>query len=171
LNYNQLESLDYRIFANLTELTIIDLSNNRLVSLPDERIFASQGKLQILLLNNNQFTTLMLGVVQPLYSLNEFHLSGNPLECDCQLYATLPWCAQGQVRLTFASDKTETLRLSPREALREGKGCDVHIQSNRTTEISTNSTLPSSVTTNANIYTKFLLKSTTDSNHIKEKLL
>lgn len=166
LDYNQLESLDYQIFANLTELTFIDLSNNRLVSLPDERIFASQGKLEILILNNNRLTTLNVGVVKPLYSLNELHLSGNPLECSCQLYATLQWCKQRKVYLHFACNIPGSRRLTPWGTLEEGKSCDTHVQSNPTTQLPAKSTLPSRVTTNININTKFLLQGTTDSIHI-----
>ncbi|XP_023727532.1 slit homolog 1 protein-like isoform X1 [Cryptotermes secundus] len=166
LNYNQLEILDYRIFANLTELTFIDLSNNRLLSLPDERIFASLGKLEILLLNSNRLTTLKIGVVKPLYSLNELHLSGNPLECSCQLYATLQWCKQRGVYLPFSCKIPGGFRFIPRGTLEEGRSCDTPTQSNPTTELPAKSTLPSTVTANINVYTKILLQVTTDSNHI-----
>jgi Leucine-rich repeat (LRR) protein len=166
LNYNQLDSLDYRIFANLTELTFIDLSNNRLVSLPDERIFASQAKLEILLLSNNRLTTLKVGVVKPLHSLNEFELTRNSLKCSCELYTTLLWCKQREVRLAFACSIPKDHILTPWQTVREGRDCSMHIQSNPITEIPANTSLPSRATTYENIYTEHILQGTTVSNRI-----
>jgi hypothetical protein len=92
LSRNQLQSLDYRIFMNLTELFSLVLTNNRLISLTDDRLFASQLQLKYLKLSSNSLISLNRGVLIPLVSLKYLYLSGNPLVCDCELRDTMLWC-------------------------------------------------------------------------------
>jgi Leucine-rich repeat (LRR) protein len=167
LNNNQLASLDYRIFTNLTELTFIDLSSNRLVSLPDDRLFASQAKLEILLLHNNRLTTLDVSVVKPLLSLNEFDLSRNSLECSCQLHAMFLWCKERDIHPRFSCRIAQNRFLTPWEGHNESRGCDAHVPSNPTANITSNGTLPSNITTFEDTNINHLQQGINISNHIE----
>jgi hypothetical protein len=96
--HNLLTSIDPHLLSNLTELISLDLSYNELESFQDEQIFASQSKLKVLRLEHNRIVTLYLRVLVPLHALKELSLSGNPFCCDCELWHTVRWCEERNLR-------------------------------------------------------------------------
>ncbi|PSN52894.1 hypothetical protein C0J52_03002 [Blattella germanica] len=115
---NHLESIRYKVFSSLRSLTVLNLSNNRITyidpllfqnvtelkklylehnlikSITHDKTFSSQSKLYYLTLKNNRLETISEDALEPLGSLVRLDLSGNPLNCECQLRTAMLWCAQ-----------------------------------------------------------------------------
>lgn len=78
LDGNQLVSLDKEVFKALTMLTVLWLHKNQLIALPEE-IFAPLINLLKLYINHNQLTTLPKKIFAPLSNLQILDLSDNRL--------------------------------------------------------------------------------------------
>ncbi|XP_069695650.1 leucine-rich repeat-containing protein 38-like [Periplaneta americana] len=92
LSENFLRTLDYRSFNNLTNLVFLYLNNNNLTSLTDGRLFQPLINLKYLRLHDNQIERLYVDVLIPLTKLKSLILYVNPFICDCHLFPTIQWC-------------------------------------------------------------------------------
>lgn len=80
MSNNKLEGLYAEIFQGLTELRVVDLSNNRIRGLPDHLL--NEGSLEKLDISNNQLskmplTSLSINAAQ---NICELDLSGNLIQ-------------------------------------------------------------------------------------------
>jgi hypothetical protein len=138
LSGNQLQNLDYRLFKNLTELSLLDLSYNLLAFLPsDERMFYSQGRLETLALNNNQLTYLHEGLLKPLHSLRKLYLSGNPFVCDCQLLPTVLLSERRHIYTDATCNRPLKFSGSTWEILTEKEDCEDHARDDMVRDVIT----------------------------------
>lgn len=84
LSNNQLVTLPENIFSNFTQLTALILSYNHLECMSDSSL-AALKRLRVLSLHGNNFSTIPYGAFKDLISLTHLALGGNPLHCDCNL--------------------------------------------------------------------------------------
>ena len=77
---NKLTSLPSNVFAGLNSLTTLNLDHNKLSSLPPN-VFAGLNSVTYLTLNNNNLTSLHPNVFAGLTSLGEVTLQNNALTC------------------------------------------------------------------------------------------
>jgi Leucine-rich repeat (LRR) protein len=105
LDFCNINYLPIKAFQNLTNLKELHLSNNRLVKLDGQRyeqslntpittqnIFSGPIQLEELDLSNNQFRSLETSLFENLQNLRRLDISGNPLECNCNLQTLRSWC-------------------------------------------------------------------------------
>eukprot|EP00057_Strongylocentrotus_purpuratus_P029277 XP_011683751.1 PREDICTED: toll-like receptor 4 [Strongylocentrotus purpuratus] len=91
LKGNKIKQLPIDIFTNLGQTTSIDLHNNQLVNL-DINLFLNNCRLTTLSLSDNKLTRLnqsTFKLIGP--SLTSVDLSGNPIDCNCELSWLLAW--------------------------------------------------------------------------------
>jgi Leucine-rich repeat (LRR) protein len=79
VTHNGLEGTIPLELESLTDLILLDLSNNQLSGSIPSRIAASLTRLKYLLLHNNVLSGKIPGELEPLHSINEIHLSFNKL--------------------------------------------------------------------------------------------
>ena len=111
----KIRNVDPNVFSDLHSLSTLDLSDNNIASLPGtlltastslqylfiqenilthlgDSLFATSSNLTYLRLDRNQFTTLNISTfVSVMSSLGSIDLSGNPLECSCDLKWVVEW--------------------------------------------------------------------------------
>lgn len=111
LSNNDLVFLPEDIFTGLSELSLLDLRNNSLVSF---RNVTSQNKaLKELDLRDNAFKALSNETLSELYSIPNLRvrLAGNPWRCDCDIEYLLFWLEKQD----FVTDRLNLTCASPRE--------------------------------------------------------
>lgn len=111
LSNNDLVFLPEGIFTGLSELSLLDLRNNSLVSF---RNVTSQNKaLKELDLRDNAFKALSNETLSELYSIPNLRvrLAGNPWRCDCDIEYLLFWLEKQD----FVTDRLNLTCASPRE--------------------------------------------------------
>ncbi|XP_076101991.1 slit homolog 2 protein-like isoform X2 [Mytilus galloprovincialis] len=84
LSNNLLVTLPENIFSNCTQLTALILSYNHLECMADTTL-SSLKRLRVLSLHGNNFSTIPYGAFKDLISLTHLALGGNPFYCDCNL--------------------------------------------------------------------------------------
>ncbi|KAK2163803.1 hypothetical protein LSH36_74g12006 [Paralvinella palmiformis] len=94
LSNNKLLSLPEYAFANLTELNTLILSYNKLQCV-QEKTFAGLKNLKILSLHGNDLSSIPYGSFKELVSLTHLGLGDNPLYCDCSLKWLSDWIKMG----------------------------------------------------------------------------
>jgi len=85
LSHNNLTIVIPGQFPKLPELRILDLSNNFLSSIHKNSFLSIGLKLERLDITNNFLVTLPWTTFNPLPSLKQISLGGNPWYCDCKL--------------------------------------------------------------------------------------
>eukprot|EP00057_Strongylocentrotus_purpuratus_P026644 XP_011681118.1 PREDICTED: toll-like receptor 3 [Strongylocentrotus purpuratus] len=118
LRGNKIKQLPIDIFKNLGQTTNIDLHNNRLANL-DINLFLNNRRLTILLLSENKLTRLNQSTFKLVgASLTSVDLSGNPIDCNCELSWLLTWISGPLVLMNknttiCSSASLEPLRKKP----------------------------------------------------------
>ncbi|XP_041368487.1 slit homolog 2 protein-like isoform X2 [Gigantopelta aegis] len=84
LSHNKLETLPRSIFSNLTGLSTLILSYNNLQCMAENSL-ASLKNLRILSLHGNNISSIPYGAFKDLTAITHIALGGNPLYCDCNL--------------------------------------------------------------------------------------
>jgi Leucine-rich repeat (LRR) protein len=111
LDFCKISNLPSKAFQNLTNLKKLSLTNNKLVKLDGQRkyeqsvdtltttsnIFSDLKQLAELDLSNNQFRYLDKSLFDNLDNLRGLYISGNPLDCDCDLQTLRLWSLGQQV--------------------------------------------------------------------------
>ena len=92
LQNNLIEHLDYRCFETLRNLRYLYLSRNKLHRISDGRLLQSQHYLVTLDLSLNRLAFLNSSVLAATVSLDNLNLTGNPFDCNCELWKTIKWC-------------------------------------------------------------------------------
>jgi hypothetical protein len=90
LSHNQLQVLEVNLFAKLKQLQFLDMKGNRISTLP-VGLFEFQKELISLDLGDNSLWILDVKVMTPLTNLKNLNISGNPLDCDCNLKPVVTW--------------------------------------------------------------------------------
>lgn len=90
LSNNKIMSLPPKLFANLTHLSTLILSYNKLQCIADNS-FSGLKELRILSLHGNNLSSIPFGAFDDLTSLTHLALGGNPLYCDCELKWLSDW--------------------------------------------------------------------------------
>ncbi|CAF0793366.1 unnamed protein product [Didymodactylos carnosus] len=90
LSYNKLRSIPDRIFENLTRLETLILSYNKIQCI-ETASFKGLKNLRILSLHGNEISTIPEGSFNDLQALSHVALGGNPLYCDCNLGWLSSW--------------------------------------------------------------------------------
>ncbi|XP_055383501.1 toll-like receptor Tollo [Condylostylus longicornis] len=82
LNENKLQKLNGNEFHGLENLKELYLQNNK-ISYINNYAFTNLHNLKVLRLDNNEMNQFTLWEFLPPY-INDLHLAGNPLQCDCK---------------------------------------------------------------------------------------
>ncbi|XP_059170224.1 slit homolog 2 protein-like isoform X2 [Physella acuta] len=90
LSHNKIVTLPSQIFSNLTQLSTLILSYNNLQCI-SETSFSNLQNLRILSLHENNVSSIPYGAFDSLKSLSHIALGGNPLFCDCKLKWLSDW--------------------------------------------------------------------------------
>ncbi|XP_071943863.1 toll-like receptor 4 [Antedon mediterranea] len=91
LSNNRIMTIYVNVFQNLQSLTRLYLSNNRISRVMDFP-FKGSEKLMLLILHNNQLTTITKQFgLQNMTGLKAINLAFNLFSCDCQLVWFLEW--------------------------------------------------------------------------------
>jgi hypothetical protein len=110
LDFCKINYLPIKAFQNLTNLKKLSLRSNKLVRLDGQRyeqsadtpaktsnVFSELKQLEELDLSNNQFRFLDTSLFDNLGNLGRLDISGNPLECDCDLQTLRLWSLRQHV--------------------------------------------------------------------------
>jgi hypothetical protein len=110
LDFCKISYLPIKAFQNLTNLKKLSLKNNKLVKLDGERyeqsgdtpatasnLFSELKRLEELDLSDNQLRSLDTSLFDNLDNLRRLFISGNPLECDCDLQTLRLWSLRQHV--------------------------------------------------------------------------
>ncbi|VDI27994.1 Hypothetical predicted protein, partial [Mytilus galloprovincialis] len=90
LHINKIRSLVSYTFINLTNLSELQIYHNE-ISTIEPFTFMGLPSLQYLYLNGNNISDIKEHAFGKLTSLTELGLSGNPLNCDCSIFAFWSW--------------------------------------------------------------------------------
>lgn len=82
---NQLTTLPNYIFKGLTNIQVLELDGNKLITLPEHLFDSEPRKLTSLILTNNLLTTLPSNVFKPL-SFRVVDLANNQLDYSSREY-------------------------------------------------------------------------------------
>ncbi|KAJ9593473.1 hypothetical protein L9F63_014977 [Diploptera punctata] len=96
LSLNKLITLKQKLFYGLKDLIRISLDSNLLESL-DDRLFRYQAKLITLHLHDNKLLTITEKLLDPLIILQDLTLKDNPLNCDCKLQSALNLVSKNKI--------------------------------------------------------------------------
>ncbi|XP_012937853.1 slit homolog 2 protein [Aplysia californica] len=102
LSHNKIVTLPSKIFSNLTQLSTLILSYNDLQCI-SETSFFNMKNLRILSLHENNISTIPYGAFDSLKALSHIALGGNPLFCDCKLKWLSDWIKKDFIEPGIAS--------------------------------------------------------------------
>nr|XP_022340062.1 slit homolog 2 protein-like isoform X3 [Crassostrea virginica] len=102
LSNNNLVTLPDQIFSNFTNLATLILSYNQLECMAPTS-FSGLHKLRILSLHGNNISSIPYGTFRDLTSLTHLALGGNELYCDCNLKWLSDWIKKDYVESGIAS--------------------------------------------------------------------
>uniref|UniRef100_S4RDU5 Slit homolog 2 (Drosophila) n=1 Tax=Petromyzon marinus TaxID=7757 RepID=S4RDU5_PETMA len=116
LSNNHISTIANFTFSNITQLSTLILSYNRLRCLP-LRAFAGLKTLRLLSLHGNDVSMIPHGVFSDLTSLSHLALGSNPLHCDCAMRWLSDWVKvdykePGIARCSGPGDMAEKLLLT-----------------------------------------------------------
>ncbi|XP_043078178.1 slit homolog 1b [Puntigrus tetrazona] len=94
LSNNKIISLSNSSFANMSQLTTLILSYNSLHCIP-ALVFSGLSSLRLLSLHGNNISELHQGVFRDAASLSHLAIGANPLYCDCRLRWLSDWVKSG----------------------------------------------------------------------------
>jgi len=94
LSNNGLVSLPEDAFANLTQLHTLILSYNKLQCV-QQKTFSGLANLKVLSLHGNDLSSIPYGAFNDMVSLTHLALGNNPLYCDCNLKWLSDWIKEG----------------------------------------------------------------------------
>uniref|UniRef100_A0A8C4N8X6 Slit homolog 1a (Drosophila) n=1 Tax=Eptatretus burgeri TaxID=7764 RepID=A0A8C4N8X6_EPTBU len=94
LSNNRISGIANFTFKNMSQLTKLILSYNRLRCIP-LRAFSGLKNLRLLSLHGNDISTIAEGVFSDLTALSHLALGSNPLYCDCSLRWLSNWVKVG----------------------------------------------------------------------------
>ncbi|KAJ9594439.1 hypothetical protein L9F63_014124 [Diploptera punctata] len=90
LSRNPIQKLTDGLFANLTFLQTVEVSDCQLLHV-GRKTFINVPQLKTLILDGNNLTTMQVGSLESLEMLNGLVLHNNPWKCDCHLQAFRDW--------------------------------------------------------------------------------
>ena len=104
---NGIKSLPTGIFSNLSNMTVLNLSQNSLRQIEFE--FSHMNMLQVCDISHNLLTTLESNTLQKFSAIMEtsnltISLLGNPIQCSCETYYFLQWISKHRKQLMNFAD-------------------------------------------------------------------
>ncbi|KAM6221925.1 slit homolog 2 protein isoform 2-T2 [Rhynchocyon petersi] len=94
LSNNRISTLSNQSFSNMAQLLTLILSYNRLRCIPP-RTFDGLKSLRLLSLHGNDISSVPEGVFNDLSALSHLAIGANPLYCDCKLQWLSDWVKSG----------------------------------------------------------------------------
>ncbi|CAH1781840.1 unnamed protein product [Owenia fusiformis] len=115
LRGNGITTLDVDSFQNLESLSYLDISGNRLQTIPVGIFDTARTELRVIYAQNNLITTLDARLFKQLH-LTNLDISVNPFNCECKLAGLAEWIFNNSIILNSTHTKCftpQSLRNTP----------------------------------------------------------
>jgi len=124
LSFNDIRVVDDRVFDNLKWLVHLKLNDNNICKISGQ-VFKDANSLRSLNLNNNRIYRLQESSFRNIQrNVDTFHVSGNPLNCDCETKWLRNWVSTQQPSVTHDEPRCyfpKALSGSPMRQLRSSR--------------------------------------------------